>query len=248
MRALMPMANGGVSLEAIIWLIILVFWGIAQFIQKAREAGRPARPTRPPRPPPESPLDDELKRMLEELTGMPSRESGTTVLEEEPIEPSAETPPPRPTPPPVQRPSRPGAPTRPKPVHARVRFPPPETEKPPPVPVVVPPPATVSVEVAGGVASAHRAHTAAREHPAEVEGVRAVGRLAMAGIGSAAMQSRIVRSPRVPLLTTRLTGQLGAPLIVARELRDREELKRAFLAKMILDPPLALAPPRPRWP
>lgn len=247
MRALMPIANGGVSLEAIIWLIILIFWGIAQFIQKAREAGRSARPSRPPRPQPESPLDDELKRMLEELTGVPSRESGTTVLEEQTVEPSAETPPPRP-PPPVQRPSRPVAPSRPKPVHARVRFPPPETERPPPAPVVAPPPAAVPVEPAAATTSAHLAYAAVGEHAADVGGVQAVGRFAMAGIGSAAMQSRIVRSPRMPLMTTRMTGHLGAPLISARELRDKQELKRAVLAKMILDPPIALAPPRPRWP
>ncbi len=59
----LPIA-AGIGIEGIIWLIILVFWGIAQAVQKSRRGAPGAPPRRTPLP-----LDDELREMLEQLTG-----------------------------------------------------------------------------------------------------------------------------------------------------------------------------------
>ena len=118
--SLLPIAAG---LEGVIWVIILVIWSVAQFIQKSRAAQRrpPQAPGRPPpldpQPPPE--LDRELQELLRELTGQaPAGRPYQPEVEEDTETAAEEMPPPAPTP----------APRTPAPVYQSA--PPPPTPAP----------------------------------------------------------------------------------------------------------------------
>lgn len=220
MTPIFPIA-AGIGIEELVWLVILIIWGIAQTVQKARENRR--APTRPPPPSrPATPMDDELREFLEQLSGRSS--SATTVLEEEleeDVEP-VETPPrpapaPRPPPPPV----------RPVPQFELVR-----TVAQPPIPPIrharmeddypsIPTiPATAVDESAG----------------------RALLRSALNAPGVSMRMKALNFKGMSKLLSFNPSATRGAPLLSARDLRDKRTLRRAFLAKVILDPPRAFAP------
>lgn len=116
----LPPLAAGVGIEGIIWIIILIFWSIAQYVQKNRTAQRrpPVRPGQPPPPParPPTPMETELQDLLRELTGQPpvmQEQEEEVELEPEPVRPPPTPPPQRtlasarkpapPAPPPVRR-------------------------------------------------------------------------------------------------------------------------------------------------
>lgn len=96
MMRTLPIAAGGI--EVIIWLVVFLFYSLAQLANKKRKSGQPpGRPTRPARPrPPGRTAEDELKDFLEKLSGQAP----------------AAPPKPRPAPPPPPTPRRAPAPVR----------------------------------------------------------------------------------------------------------------------------------------
>jgi hypothetical protein len=124
----LPPLAAGVGIEGIIWVIILIFWSIAQYVQKNRAAQRrpPMRPGVPPPPPtrPPTQMETELQDLLRELTGQPplARDEEESEVEPEPVRPAPPPPPPQPqrtlasarkpappAPPPVRRAPEPAA-------------------------------------------------------------------------------------------------------------------------------------------
>ena len=100
------LASGGAG--ALLWLIIIVFWAFSTLAQKSREkkeaerrrAMRPAGPSGapPPPPPPPSPKreavdpEEELRRFLRELTGMPPAPPKPQPLAPPPLPPAQARP------------------------------------------------------------------------------------------------------------------------------------------------------------
>lgn len=138
---LSPIAAG---FEGIVWIIILIFWSIAQYVQKNRAIQRrpPARPEIPNPGPEQSspiPMDPDLQDLLRELTGQsPARESNTEARQPGPTL--------KPEPPPIEKTAQPPPAHKRKKKHFR-----PET----PVPGTVPPTPTISMgDIAEGLGAA----------------------------------------------------------------------------------------------
>ncbi len=214
----LPIA-AGIGLDAIIWLVILVFWAIAQVLQKSKGRGAPGQPPR--RTP--SPIDDEIREMLEQLAGRPpSRETASTVEVEEEFE-EIEQPPARPAPPPPP-PRR-----NPQPVRVARR----ETAPPPVRPAYTPParldetydlPELKTLRPSGEFA----------------EEMKAAAALMSAGGMSMSVKGMNMRSTSLSSASSRSTG--GIPPLSLAELRDSASLKKFILGKMVLDPPRSLIP------
>lgn len=208
MHTPLPIA-AGVGIEAIIWIVILVFWGIAKLLQNAGK-GKP-RPGAPQRP--ASPMENELRDLLEQLAGQPPRsapEPDVVVVEDEEEEPPAPVQP-RPPPPPVMRRPPPVAKPAAQPVPPRRA---PARDLPPPPDVASLPALSLRGEVVEEVAALK---------PASVSQV-----LNMRGMAL-----------HIPTGQTRH----GHPALHPRELRHPQTLRQTMLARMILDPPRALERP-----
>jgi hypothetical protein len=206
----LPIA-AGIGIEGIIWVIILIFWGIAQVVQKSR---RPSQrpPGQPPRP--VSPMENELRDLLEQLSGQPPR----TVVEEAeelPAEMEEEEEPP----PPVQR-RPPPPPARPQRTAASVRAVRPGS----PAPYQIfreveqelprEPSAALLAEIADEMPALK---------PASVSQVLSMRGMAM----------------HIPVGQTRH----GRPIFNPRELRTPHTLRQIVMARLMLDPPKALERP-----
>ncbi|MCS6772350.1 MAG: hypothetical protein NZ740_10055 [Kiritimatiellae bacterium] len=223
MPVIMPLA-AGIGIEELIWLVILIIWGIAQTLQKARE-GRRAPPRPPPasRPSPASPLDEELRELLEQLSGRPSPPTAEQRYEEVEVE----TEPAEPAPPPP----RPAAP----------EFRPPPLVVTPPVmsfPVTAPAapsyPSTLNLEgnqmTLSGVSTSQ---------PDETSG-RTLLRSALNAPGLSMRMKSLHFKGMSRLLSFNPSATRGPALVAARDLRNKRALRRAMLTKFILDPPRAL--------
>ena len=200
----------------IIWIIILVFWSIAQYLQKSRAAQR--RPPQAPQPgqPPPTPtrprtrMDRELEDLLRELTGQPPVEE----LEEEPEAPVRPPPTPVRAPPPRIHPtlasSRAAAQT---PAPGRRAMP--EAQL-PPLPALAP----SATDISEGMAAAFA-------HSGKMPGLT----LRMKGLNlkSVRMQSHSGSSSRG-----------GKPTFHLASLRNPTTLRHAVIARMVLDKPKAL--------
>ena len=221
MNTHLPIA-AGIGLDAIIWLVILVFWAIAQVIQKSKGRGAPGQPPR--RTP--SPIDDEIREMLEQLAGRPpSRETASTVEVEEEFE-EIEEPPARPAPPPPPPPRR-----NPQPVRLTRREPPAPVR-----PAPAPRPLAAAFDTTYDLPDL-KTITASGEFAEEM---KAAGALMSAGAMSMSVKGMNMRSTSLSSSSGRSTG--GIPSLSLAELRDTAALKKFLLSKMVLDPPRALAP------
>lgn len=223
MPAQLPIA-AGIGIEGIIWLIILIFWGIAQAVQKSRNARRPGGPAAPGRP--AAPFDDELREMLEQLSGRSAAPERGEFVEEIELEDErpAPPPPPRPKPPPPPR----REPRPPRPVqHAHAR-PPQRPSR--PLPPIEPLEPGAIPEMAAAISAEDFAAASASLR----SGLNAPGlSMRMKGMRMQGIATMPSGNP---------SGRHGAPLLTLRDLRDERQLRRAILAKAILDPPRGLVP------
>jgi hypothetical protein len=236
----MPPIIIGIGLEAIIWLIILIFWGIAQAMSKPKRRPPPVAPTGSsmPRRPSES-LDTELREMLEQLTGRteaPHRpdldEDHLSDEDEEMIPAPPPAPPPRP-----QRPPRP----------------PPSVSAPPRIepqtrPVVfaehrMPSVAPLSTRLIEPQVDSEYAVDAASKIATEDYAIADASLRAGLNAPGLSMRMKVMSMRGIAMLpSVNPTGRQGVPVLSLRELRDRRELRKATLAKVILDPPRGLVP------
>lgn len=210
----------GPGIEALIWIVIMIFWGIAQVIQKSkaqqrRPSGAPPRPA-PQRPENMPPVSDEIRELLKELTGQ------TVEIEE--LEPEPE---PAPPPPPPRRQMAPR--TQSEASHQRTqqrRL----SEDLPSAPVLRRPDFTTPLPMEGFKMPSIEGGTAA----ALTQGIRSAIKLmpqhaiSMKGL-SVAVPSGIQRNGNPPL-------RLAA-------LRNTATLKQMVLARMVLDRPVGLRAP-----
>ena len=224
---LLPLA-AGIGIEGVIWIIILIFWSIAQYVQKSRAAQRrpPLRPGQPPPPParPPTEIETELQDLLRELTGQPPIRRAE-LPEEEEVEdlPEPETPPvrrvqPPPPPPPAARPVR----TPPQVLARKVSAAPPPPRAPawqpeiePPVPLR--PPVT---EISDGM-------VAAFAHSGKMPGLT----LSMKGLNIKAMA--------LPSSSPSRRGG-GSASFRLSSLRDPRTLRQMVIARAILDKPKSM--------
>lgn len=220
----LPIA-AGIGVEGIIWLIILIFWGIAQAIQKSRRG----TPGSPPRRTP-SPLDDDIREMLEQLAGRPASKPtqapGKDILledeEDEDAAPSLPPPPVRQQRPPPVRAAPPRPPIQPAPQSAYRR---------PPTPVAKPP---FVIPALADIAPIITADEYAAASLSARSGLNAPGlSMRMKGMSLQGMATMPSGS---------LARHHGSPLLDVQELRNQASLRKAVLAKMILDPPRGLVP------
>lgn len=208
MHTPLPIA-AGIGIEGIIWIIILVFWGIAQMVQKSRRGksppGTPARPA--------SPMETELRDLLEQLSGQPPRSSRVDVPQPQVEEEDEE-----PVPAPIQRSPAPPAAQRPPSLTIRHR-PGPSPSRPnrPSPPVVQERPAMPMPTLA---MLAEAAEDLPALKPASVSQVLSMRGMAM----------------HVPVGQTRH----GRPVFNPRELRHPQTLRQMILARMVMDQPKAL--------
>jgi len=206
----LPIA-AGIGIEGIIWVIILIFWGIAQLVQKSR---RPSQrpPGQPPRP--VSPMENELRDLLEQLSGQPPR-----TVEEEPEELPAEMEEEEEPAPPVQR-RPPPPPARPQRSAAPVRAVRPGSSAPYQILREVEPerPRQPSPPLLAEIADEMPAMK-----PASVSQVLSMRGMAM----------------HIPVGQTRH----GRPIFNPRELRNPHTLRQIVMARLMLDPPKALERP-----
>lgn len=232
----LPIA-AGIGIEGIIWLIILIFWGIAQAVQKSRNSRRPGSPPAPSSTRrTASPFDDELREMLEQLAGRtstPTRAEAVEDMEDEEEFTPAPPPPPRPQrPPPVQRPAH-QPPPRPsvqaQRAHAR-QFSPPH---PPPSRLQYPttplPPPEAIPEMAAMISAEDFAASMSIRSGLNSPGIS----MRMKGMSLQGMATMPSGNP---------AGRHGAPILSLNDLRDPRQLRKAILAKAVLDPPRGLVP------
>lgn len=229
------LASGGAG--AVIWLIIIVFWAFSTLAQKNREkkeaerrrALRPAGSSGAPPPPPPPPRkrevvdpEEELRRFLQELTGMG------------PAEPRAPAPPP---PPPAQPPSTSA--------RARKRTVPP----PPPIQFDEPPTAPARVEPAGAYANTTQEIGAANDQHIyetleEIEDIEVLMTRQAASLYSGETMVRQdsmlvnLSKIRVPLMTLPFVSYKSVRHAVDRPpLTDsRDALRQALIARVVLGP------------
>lgn len=230
MAAHLPIA-AGIGVEGIIWLIILIFWGIAQAIQKSRRSGPGAPPRRAP-----IPIDDDLREMLEQLTGQPSappRPTTRTLTLEEDVDEEAPAPPP-PPPPPI----RARAPTLAQQRHRHPAPPPPARTRPAP-------PSPPAIRPQDEAAYADLTPSISAEHFAEA------GAALRSGLNAPGLSMRM-KGMSLQGMATMPSGsmarQRGRPMLDLAELKNPATLRRAVLAKVILDPPRGLSPYAPFGP
>lgn len=231
----LPIAAG---VEEIIWVVILIFWGIAQMASKARKAKQPPRPHPGRRP---TPHDAEVRELMDQLAGHPANRS--IIIEEDEDEDEPAAPYARPVPPPTQ-PQRP----RPQPVRATplVWRPPARPEAPIATPGTTPKivPRAPSPDFAAIAAITDISDIApmltAEQHVAQQLTSRLGSGL---GVDTGAMKIRSGSlGGRASLPMLNLAQHHGAPLLNVQELRKTVPLKKAILAKIILDSPRALSP------
>lgn len=211
----LPLA-AGIGIEGIIWVIILIFWAIAQVVQKSRGSQR--RPGMPPRP--SSPMQDELRELLEQLSGQPSRPvvepPEVRDLTDEELEEEVAV---EPEPPPVQR-RPPPPPTQPSPPAPRGRPAVPAHRRSPPPPRVI-----VEEEL----------QPPFRPSPAvladELPALKPV------------MVSQVMHMPGMAMHVPASQMRHGRPAFNPRELRNPQTLRQVLLARMILDPAKSLERP-----
>lgn len=224
----LPPLAAGVGIEGIIWIIILIFWSIAQYVQKNRAAQRrpPSRPGMPPPPPtrPPTQMETELQDLLRELTGQAPVEQND--------EPVYEAPPARPEPLPVVQRTPPPPPPRPHQTLASARkFAQAEaTPRPSLRPATPAAPATI------------------RDIP---EYIAAVGDLSE-GMGAAFQNSgkmpgltlnmRNVSLRGVSYSGSASPGRTHQPTLNLASLRNPATLRQMFVGRLILDKPKALDP------
>lgn len=225
----LPIA-AGVGIEGIIWIIILIFWSIAQYVQKSRAAQRrpplrpgSPRPTPPARPPTQ--MENELQDLLRELTGQ------GPVLQDEDDEPA-----------PVNIPSAP-------PPLVRRTAPPP-----PPPPVAKPHQTLASARRAEAAAPAPRKPRSDRTRPEPQEPIRPEF-VAAVGDLSEGMGAAFVHSGKMPGMTLKMKsvslrgisfsgssspGRGGNSAIKLSSLRHPATLRQMVIGRAILDKPKAL--------
>ncbi len=220
----LPLAEG-LGAEGIIWLIILFFWGIAQFVQKIRRSSRPSGAPPSRRPPP--PLNDEVREMLEQLAGRssarPPIRSTTTVLDDDEEDVWIEKPAPQRQQPQRQaaRPPNTARPqTQPAPIRAQKVAPARDIHAPPPG--------------ITDMASMRLAEDPISALGASSGGLTAYGQsLRMKGTGLQGL---------VAMPSSGSHRRHGPALLSLRELTDTATLRRAVLTKIILDPPRGIVP------
>ncbi len=202
LASMSPEIRADSGIEGLIYLVILLFWGISQAIRKSRKGGQPAPGPEAPSGPGEMP--QELREMLETLTGQK-------------IEPVRAPPPPLP----VEMPRRERVPKRraqaPQ-IVQRPAPPPPRWQKDEPI---------IQVELS-------------HELPRSV-----VASLTLKGLTSSMKSVRIPTANTgmaMPMASHYGTGR-GTPVL---DLRDRKNLRKAIMGRILLGPPKALeSSPRP---
>lgn len=220
---LLPIAAKA-GVEEIIWVVILIFWGIAQMVAKSRKSKQPPRPYPGRRP---TPHDQDVRELMEQLAGRPASRSIVIEEDEEEDEPAA--PYARPTPPRVQ-----AQPVRPAPAW-----------QPPPVrqaPIVIPrEPSPDFAAIAEITDIAEIAPMLSAEQHIAQQLTSTLG--AGLGVDTRAMKihsGSLGGMASLPMLN--IAQRHGAPFLNVQELRKTVPLKKAILAKIILDPPRALSP------
>lgn len=213
MRALLPIA-AGIGIEGIIWLIILIFWGIAQLVQRSRTSQRgPGQPRRPA-----SPMESELQEILEQLSGQKPVEE-----EEEEAEVEFEAPKPAPV---VRRPPPPPPTTR--------RRPPVEVRRPAAAPLsrafeAIPEMAEMRADIA----------PLSADMSAAVSAFFAQGMNAR----TMSLKSQYVHLRGMAFHVPVGLARHGEPVLSLDELRAPRTFSRIMLASMVLNPPKALERP-----
>jgi hypothetical protein len=207
----LPVAEGDL-VQLVIWIVIFLFYGLAQLLQKGKKGGNRQAPPRP-RPAPASPRD-ELREFLESLAT-----SAEVETEEEPV---FELPP---EPRPLVRPVAPPPPAH----HKRER---PRVEPPRPQPRPEPAPAFAR-------APAHRpepprawATEAQRKDVKHYTHSTVSAKAFMVSTRGLKMPSLHVRTARSPHAT-----QANA---TKPALRGRQALKQAMVHHIVLGPPRGL--------
>lgn len=211
-------------------MVILIFWGIAQMASKARKAKQPPRPYPGRRP---TPHDQEIREMMEQLAGRPAQRPIVIEQEEEEDEDDDifAAPYALPKPPPVQQKRPASAPSIP------VWQPPPQ--RPVPERPIEPSPAFAAIADITDIADIAPMLTA-EQHVAEQLRTQLGSGLSAAGLPLKIQGASLSGATSVPMLN--LAQHHGAPLLNLRELRRSVPLKKAILAKIILDAPRALSP------
>lgn len=222
---LLPLA-AGIGIEGVIWIIILIFWSIAQYVQKSRAAQRrpPLRPGQPPPPParPPTEMETELQDLLRELTGQPPLRRGEMLEEDEEVEPPA------PVAPPVRRaepPPPPAPPVRPvrAPPQVLARTAPATPPRAPAWQPEVEPPGSIRppmTEISEGM-------VAAFAHSGKMPGLT----LSMKGLNIKAMA--------LPSSSPSRRGG-GSSSFRLSSLRDPRTLRQMVIARAILDKPKSM--------
>ena len=224
----LPPLAAGVGIEGIIWIIILIFWSIAQYVQKNRAAQRrpPVRPGQPPPPPVRSPtqMETELQDLLRELTGQAPLEQDDEV---EPADPPA-----RPEPPPVVQRAPPPPPLRPHQTLASARkF---AQAEPAPSPARRPgtPPVPTTIrdmsEYIAGVGDLSEGMGAAFQSSGKMPGLT--------------LNMRNVSLRGVSYSGSASPGRTRQPTLSLASLRNPATLRQMFVGRLILDKPKALDP------
>ncbi|HMP77339.1 MAG TPA: hypothetical protein PKE12_13675 [Kiritimatiellia bacterium] len=229
----LPIA-AGIGIEGIIWLIILIFWGIAQTIQQSRRK-RPGAPP-PPGGRPASPIDEDIREMLEQLSGRttsrPAEREFEVELDEDdlPARPPPVRAQPPPPPPPPPRPTAPRPVQRPPVRVSERKAAPRPAYRPEPIRPIEP------VFTHGAIADV-KAMISAEDF--------AAASAASSGLNSPGLSMRMkgMSFQGMATMPSGLTGRArGVPEFAPEELLDRKALRKAILTKIILDPPPALVP------
>lgn len=220
MPLLPPIAAGW---EGVIWVIILIFWGIAQALQKSRNERRrnapPAAPPRLPSQPPRAPYrpvvdpEEQIRELLRELTGAdPVVVEPDDVPEE--IEPARPPPPP---PPPSVRERLMGRVNQ-----RRAQLEAEEARIPVSVPLALPFDKQLALSVSNALETAMK--------PVASNFISAV-HMRNIGINGMAMH--------LPDVSGKVRT---APALSVGNLRNRSTLRQVILGRMILSQPRALEP------
>lgn len=228
---LLPIAAKEIGVEGIIWVVILIFWSIAQLIQKSRKQSRTSPPRNTPPRHTTPPIDNDVRELLEQLAGRPSSRPMTR-QEEEGEEDDDDMPvvvrvPPTPPPRPAYTPT-----------HVRPKV---AAHRPTPAPQRLPPIARpLAVEAIRDI------HAIVDIAPMLTSEEQLAGQLSVrSGLNAPGLSLQIRgaglgNTGRLPTLS--LSQHNGAPVLNLRDLRASLSLKKAVLSKIILDPPRSLAP------
>lgn len=219
----LPIA-AGIGIEGIIWVIILIFWSIAQYVQKSRAAQRrPPIPGRPPLPqaprPPPTKMETDLQELLRELTGQPTADQDEE--EEEPIQPA---------PPPIRRtPPLPSTMRQPQTLASTRR-------------AIQPPPPPAPVRWTEPV----RIQSVAPDDDGPDVGEIAEG-MGEAFANAGKMPGMTLKMRSVSLRGISYSGSSGysgsgLKSFSLSDLRDKATLRRMVIGRMVLDKPKALDP------